>query len=422
MGRVVHERILAGRYQLQEALGEGAFGQVWQALDAEESRTVAVKVIRVGEIVNPEFATDIAERFQREVDAVSVLRHPNIVRAFEAGRSGDDLFLAMELADGGALADILDARYAAGLGPVRVADVVAVAAQTCEGLAAAHAASIVHRDIKPSNLMVCSDGLIKIIDFGMARLLDDGSPRLTRQGTAVGTLAYMSPEQLEGGDADGRADLYSLGCVMYELLAGRRPFLADEPEAMLMQQLYDTPPPLRSFRPAIPADLARLTEAMLAKEPEDRPAGADEVLRRLAAIGTMTPPADLAAALRTSGDPASVTPVPGAHPSTQLADFNSLPTQAVATAHPPTQLVGVTQPATETVPVRPLKLPASQLSPSQPPASQEAEATSAPGREDPGSDGETPVRFGPGVAAAAPDPPAPQEPAKARRSLWRRSR
>jgi len=386
-----------------------------------------VKVIHVGEIVNPQFATDTAARFQREVAAISTLRHPNIVTAFEAGRSGDDLFLAMELADGNALADLLDARYAARLGPVRVADVLAVAAQTCEGLAAAHAASIVHRDIKPSNLMVCSDGLIKIIDFGMARLLDDGSPRLTRQGTAVGTLAYMSPEQLEGGDADGQADLYSLGCVMYELLAGRRPFLADEPEAMLMQQLYDTPPPLSSFGPGIPADLAGLIEAMLAKEPEDRPAGADEVIRRLAAIGTQTPPADLAAALRTSDDPASVRLVPTAHPATQLAEFSSLPTQAVAAAHPPTQAVAAAQPPTQAVAAA---HPPTQLVASAPPPTETvpvrplkpAQVASAPEHQNPGTDDETPVRFGPGVAAPPPAPPAPPEPAKARRSLWRRSR
>ena len=189
----MQQRLLVGRYQLQDQLGRGAFGQVWRAWDERRGRAVAVKLIQVGEILNPEYVTDTTARFQREVAAVSRVRQANIVAAFEAGRVGDELFLVMELADGSPLSEVVELRNTRGLGPLPAIDVLTMGEHVCAGLAAAHAAGIVHRDIKPSNLMVCSDQIVKIIDFGMARLLDDGSPRLTRQGQAVGTLAYMSP-------------------------------------------------------------------------------------------------------------------------------------------------------------------------------------------------------------------------------------
>jgi serine/threonine protein kinase len=280
----VQQRVLAGRYQLQDQLGRGAFGQVWRAFDERRSRTVAVKLIQVGEILNPDYVTDTTARFQREVAAVSRVRQANIVTAYEAGRVGDELFLVMELADGTPLSEVIELRNARDLGPLPVLDVLAIAEHVCTGLAAAHAAGIVHRDIKPSNLMVCSDQVVKIIDFGVARLLDDGSPRLTRQGQAVGTLAYMSPEQLEGGELDGRADLYSVGCVCYELLAGRRPFTADLPEAMMMQHLYDQASPLRLLRPEVPAGLETLVSGLMAKDKRGRPANANDVVTALAAI------------------------------------------------------------------------------------------------------------------------------------------
>jgi serine/threonine protein kinase len=278
------ERVFAGRYTLHEPLGQGAVGQVWRAWDERRGRAVAVKLIQVGEIVNPAYVADTTARFEREVAAVSRVRQPNIVVAYEAGRVGDELFLVMELADGTPLSQVIELRRSRGLGPLPVPDVLSVAEHVSAGLGAAHDAGIVHRDIKPSNLMVCSDRQVKIIDFGVARLLDDGSPRLTRQGQAVGTLAYMSPEQLEAGDLDGRSDLYSLGCVLYELLAERRPFTAELPEALIMQHLYSQPTPLREIKPGVPVELETLISDLMAKDKQARPTSASDLSRRLAPI------------------------------------------------------------------------------------------------------------------------------------------
>ena len=319
----MQQRTLANRYELQEPLGRGAVGQVWRAWDERRRRMVAVKVIQVAEIRNPDHLADSLGRFQREVTAVGMLRHPNIVTAFEAGRAGEELFLAMELAEGRPLADVIALREDRGLGPLPVLDAVTTGEQVCAGLAAAHAAGIVHRDIKPSNLMVCSDRKIKIIDFGMALLLDDGSPRLTRRGQVVGTLAYMSPEQIDGDDLDGRADLYSVGCVLYELLAGRRPFVTDLPEAMMLAHLHDQPPPLQSLRHGLPAELCTLLSQLMAKEMSDRPRAASEVVARLTEIRAE---AEAAESQRLTMRPDAVDP--------ESARATVLVGEPAATAHP----------------------------------------------------------------------------------------
>ncbi len=281
----MQQRTLAGRYQLQRALGQGAIGQVWLAWDAQAQRTVAIKTIQIGRIPNAEHLMDTLGRFQREVAAANKLQHPNIVTSYDSGRTADELYLVMELADGSALNELMEQRYLQGQGQWPVADVLTIAGQVCAGLSAAHAADIIHRDIKPSNLMVGRQQHVKIIDFGMALLLDDSSPRLTRQGQAVGTLAYIPPEQIDGAAVDGRTDMYSLGCVMYEMLAGQRPFNAETPEALMIQHLYHQPPPLRAFRPDLDPELLALVEQMLAKEKAARPSGAREVYARIGTIG-----------------------------------------------------------------------------------------------------------------------------------------
>jgi len=232
-------------------------------------------------------------RFRREAATLARLRHPNIVAALEAGRIGNELFLVMELAEGVALSSMLEQRRANNLGLFPVPSVLRIIEQACAGLSVAHAAGVVHRDIKPSNLMVATRLHIKIIDFGIARLLHDNSPRLTLPTQAIGTLAYISPEQLGGVDVDGRADLYSLGCVMYELLAGRPPFMAEVPTALLRMQLQERAVPLDSIRPDLPAGLSDLVDAMMEKDRTRRPADAGEVLRHIQAInagmGQVTP-------------------------------------------------------------------------------------------------------------------------------------
>jgi eukaryotic-like serine/threonine-protein kinase len=277
-------RVLVGRYELEVPLGRGMSGEVWRGRDIPTRRPVAVKLIQLTEIGDSALVAETIARFRREAATLARLKHPNIVAALEAGRIGDELFLVMELAEGVSLASMLEQREANNLGLFPVASVLLMAGQACAALAAAHAAGVVHRDIKPSNLMVATRLHITIIDFGIARLLTDNSPRLTMPAQAVGTLAYISPEQLSGIDVDGRADLYSFGCVLYELLAGHPPFLAEVPAALLRMQLQERAVPLDSIRPDLPAGLSQLVDDMMEKERSARPADAGQVLRRIQAI------------------------------------------------------------------------------------------------------------------------------------------
>jgi eukaryotic-like serine/threonine-protein kinase len=277
-------RLLAGRYQLEVALGRGASGQVWRARDVTMRRPVAVKIVALGEIADAPLLAETIGRFRREAMSVSQLRHPNIVAAFDAGRVANELFLAMELADGASLARVLEQRTAAGIGLLPIASVLDIAEQVCAGLGAAHAAGVVHRDIKPSNIIVTPRLQVKIIDFGVARLLTDKSPRLTLPSQQIGTLLYVSPEQAAGEDVDGRADLYSLGCVLYELLAGEPPFMAEVPAALLRMQLHDEPVPLLTRRADVPPGLDRLVADLMAKDRAQRPADAQLVIARIKVI------------------------------------------------------------------------------------------------------------------------------------------
>ncbi len=277
-------RALAGRYELEVPLGRGASGEVWRGRDLATRKPVAVKLVQLAEIGDSALIAQTIARFRREAATLARLRHPNIVAALEAGRIDNELFLVMELAEGTSLASMLDQRIANNLGLLPVSSVLRVAEQACAGLAAAHSAGVVHRDIKPSNLMVATRLDTKIIDFGIARLLHDNSPRLTRPRQQMGTLAYISPEQLEDNDVDGRADLYSLGCVLYEQLAGRPPFVAEVPSALMQMQLKQRPAPLDTLRSDLPVGLARLVDRLMEKDRSARPDDATQVLRYIAAI------------------------------------------------------------------------------------------------------------------------------------------
>jgi serine/threonine protein kinase len=278
------DRVLAGRYELEVPLGRGGSGEVWRGRDMATHRSVAIKLVELSQIDDPGMLAETIGRFRREATVVSGLRHPNIVGALDAGRMANQLFMIMELAPGISLAQMMDERGARGMGLFPVPSVLRIAEQVCTGLAAAHDAGVVHRDIKPSNLMVTPQLGIKIIDFGIARLLADNSPRLTLPAHTVGTIAYMSPEQAQGLDVDGRADLYSLGCVLYQLLSGRPPFFSTLPGALLMMQVMDRPTPLSVPRPDLPAGLSELVSDLMEKEPDARPANAAQVISRIAAI------------------------------------------------------------------------------------------------------------------------------------------
>jgi len=248
-----------GPYQITERLGRGGIGEVWAGVDTMLGRTVAIKVLR------SEFSQDklFVDRFRAEAVNLARLHHPNITTIFTLLREQDQFYLVMELVRGRTLEDIL--RRGGRLDATRCR---AVMTQVIAGFDYAHRMGLIHRDIKPANLMVTDQGLVKIMDFGIARLR--GSERLTRQGEVVGTLAYMAPEQLKGAEGDERSDLYSLGVVLYEMISGRVPFEAASEYELMRAQVEMPPPPLASLigtaDPGIEAALTRV----LAKLPEQR--------------------------------------------------------------------------------------------------------------------------------------------------------
>ena len=329
-GEIHVARVLAGRYQLEVTLGRGGSGQVWRGQDISTRKPVAVKLVELREIEGSALLAETIARFRREAATLARLRHPNIVGALEAGRIGNELFLVMELAEGMSLSSMLEQRLAHHLGPFPVPSVLRIIEQACAGMSAAHAAGVVHRDIKPSNLMVATRLHVKIIDFGIARLLHENSRRLTMPSQALGTFAYISPEQLGGVDVDSRADLYSLGCVMYEVLAGRPPFTAEIPAALLRMQLQERAVPLDSVRSDLQAGLSALVDAMMEKERTQRP-DAGEVMRRIQAINAgmrqVTPEqeADRQTIVRVTSLGGPATPVsPGQRPNAPEADRATL--------------------------------------------------------------------------------------------------
>ncbi len=266
----VHQR-LADRYELGEVIGRGGMGTVYRAVDSVLGRPVAVKLLP-GPLSDHD-PTSVA-RFEREARAAAALNHPAVVAVYDTGADVTSRFIVMELIVGRSLEAIL--RQDGPLAPDRAA---AIAARVADALAAAHAAGIVHRDIKPANVMVASDGTVKVLDFGIARAIDGTT--LTQNAVVLGTAAYMSPEQASGQPADERSDIYSLGCVLYTMLAGHPPFSGDGVAAILHQHANIAPRPLRDEGNRVPRWLEAIVLQMLEKSPDQRPQSAAEVRDRL---------------------------------------------------------------------------------------------------------------------------------------------
>ena len=259
-----------GRYELQSRIAIGGMGEVWQATDLVIGRTVAIKILKDEYLGDPGFL----ERFRAEARHAALVNHEGIANVYDYGEEDGSAYLVMELVPGEALSSILEREHV--LSTDRTLDIVA---QTAAALHAAHAAGLVHRDIKPGNLLITPDGRVKITDFGITRIADQVP--LTATGQVMGTVQYLSPEQASGHPASPTTDIYSLGIVAYECLAGRRPFTGESQVAIAMAQINEAPPEL----PATVAEPVRnLVFACIAKNPADRPASAAHLARAAQAL------------------------------------------------------------------------------------------------------------------------------------------
>jgi serine/threonine protein kinase/Tfp pilus assembly protein PilF len=271
--KVIPGSIFAGRYRVIEDLGEGGMGEVYKVFDTEIHEKVALKLIR------PEIAADkkTITRFQNELKLARKISHKNICRMYHLSREKDTYYLTMEYIEGESLRSMIRMTKRLSL-----ATSLHVAIQVCEGLAAAHRAGVVHRDLKPQNILVDKNGNVRIMDFGIARSVR--TKKETGTGVVLGTPEYMSPEQAEGKEVDGRSDIYSLGIILFEMVTGRPPFESDSIIQVLQRQSAEAPPAPRTLNPEIPDSLNGIILRCLEKKREDRYQTADDLRRDLAAV------------------------------------------------------------------------------------------------------------------------------------------
>ena len=255
-----------GRYDVVAEIGRGAMGVVYRAVDPMLERTVAVKTINMA--LDPGEMAQYEKRFTIEARAAGGLNHPNIVIIYDIGRSGDLAYMAMEFLEGRELKELIAGNE---LTPDRSLDIVALVA---DGLGYAHAHEVVHRDVKPANIMILNDGRVKITDFGIARMRT--ADVRTQTGVVLGSPRYLSPEQVLGKRCDARADIFSLGVILYEMVTGQAPFNGIDVNSLMFQIVNFTPPPPSSINPALPAMLDLIIAKALAKNADERYAGIAE--------------------------------------------------------------------------------------------------------------------------------------------------
>jgi eukaryotic-like serine/threonine-protein kinase len=303
-------RVLNGRYQVADLLGSGGMAAVWRGRDLRLDRPVAIKELAGGWLDDP----DALRLFDREARTAARLTHPNVVAIHDVGRHGHTPYLVMELVDGVTVSRLL------ADGPLPLATVMAIGAQVCDGLAAAHRAGVIHRDIKPANLMLTHSGVVKICDFGISRALSCAAETsLTGPGYALGTSRYMAPEQALGEHVDARADLYGLGCTLYAMLVGAPPFLGNVQEVLAQHMSRPVVRP-SVYRTDLPTGLEALVLRLLAKNPGDRPATAEEAGACLVEVMKgPTRPAVAASARAMAAVPASAVSAPAGSPSSGAA-------------------------------------------------------------------------------------------------------
>ena len=252
-------RVLGDRYEIQAPLGTGGMATVYRGRDRLLDRAVAIKMLA------PKYAGDekFVTRFQREARAAAGLNHPTIVSVYDTGDTDGEHYIVMELVEGETLADLLRRS-----GPLSADQTARIASGIAEALQAAHDQGLIHRDVKPGNVMLTSAGAVKVMDFGIARAATDDT--LTQTGLIMGTASYLSPEQSRGDPVDHRSDVYSLGCVAYEMLTGSPPFSGDAPLSVAYKHVHDQPARPSSIRPSIPAETETVVLRALAKDPDAR--------------------------------------------------------------------------------------------------------------------------------------------------------
>jgi serine/threonine-protein kinase len=319
-----------GKYRIIERLGRGGMGTVYKAVDETLDREVAIKVLNadLGD-------TDILKRFRAEAVTLARLNHPGIATLYELYRDDDDLLMVMEFVRGETLHELSER-----LGAVAAPQAAHLVMQVLDALSHAHRAGVVHRDLKPANLMLTETGSVKVMDFGIARVL--GTEHFTQGGYMMGTPAYMAPEQVLGGDIDGRADLYAVGVVLYRLLSGQLPFSADTAIAMVQKQVNESPTPIAQFQPDLPPWCERVLSRALAKSPADRFQNADEF--RAALLSAVQP--------QTMGElPTMATPTPpGLHVSSDATRMHTAAATLPARIVDPSSAVAVATPLAAAAP------------------------------------------------------------------------
>src|SRR5437660_2265334 len=332
-----------GRYEIRAKIGEGGMGEVYLAEDLQLRRPIVLKILASDVAANE----DRMRRFIQEAQSAAALNHPNIAHIYEVGESEGVNFIAMEYIDGHTLRELIHVKH------TDIAKLLKYLQHCAEGLAKAHAAGIIHRDLKPDNIMVTNDGHAKILDFGLAKLIEpqtsEGSgssevatailPHHSISGMIIGSAGYMSPEQAQGRtrDVDHRSDIFSFGCILYEAITGRKAFEGKDAIDSLNKIIREPVTPISNLNPAAPADLQRIVRRCLAKDPEDRYQTIKDVaieirdvrreLQSIVGVDTTVPPSALSETSQPSGATSSLQ-TGGSVTSTAPASLSTPPSSA----------------------------------------------------------------------------------------------